>query len=80
MQVVCVWAKEAKYGTELADVRIDGGALTAAGVAIGADPEPYRLDYHLTTGDRFVTARLVVRTVGKDWRRSLDLERGAAGE
>jgi hypothetical protein len=80
MHVVRVWAKEAKYGTELADVRVGAGTLTAAGVAIGADPEPYRLDYQLTTGDGFVTVRLVVRTEGNGWRRVLDLGRAASGE
>jgi hypothetical protein len=80
MHIVRVWTKEAKYGTELADVRIDGVALTAGGVAIGADPEPYRLDYQLTTGDRFVTVQLVARTEGKDWRRTLDLKRAASGD
>jgi len=79
MHIVRVWTKEAKYGTELADVRIDGGTLAASGVAICADPEPYRLDYHLITGDEFVTLRLVVRAEGKSWRRTLDLERAASG-
>jgi hypothetical protein len=79
MQTVRVWVKEERHGAELAHVRIDGGTLTAVGVAIGADPEPYRLDYHLTTGDEFVTARLLVRTEGRDWRRTLDLERAASG-
>lgn len=80
MHIVRVWAKEAKYGTELADVRIDAGTLTAVGVAIGADPEPYRLDYRLTTGDAFVTARLVVQTEGKRWHRALTLDRASSGE
>jgi hypothetical protein len=75
-----VWAKERPFGTELADVTIQDGMLSATGVAIGTDPEPYRLDYQLTTVEGYVTARLLVRTQGKRWRRALDLKRIASGE
>ncbi len=75
-----VWAKEEPFGTELADVSIGGGVLSATGVAIGTGPAPYRLDYRLTTADGYVTARLVVRVQGQGWRRVLELERAAAGK
>jgi hypothetical protein len=74
-----VWAKELPFGTELADIHLDGGVLSATGVAIGTAPMPYRLDYQLTTVDRYVTARLVVRAEGRGWRRTLDLGREASG-
>jgi hypothetical protein len=60
-------------------VSLGGGVLSATGVAIGTDPVPYRLDYQLTTVDRYVTARLVVRAQGQGWRRALELERAVPG-
>ncbi len=77
--LVRVWAKEQPFGTELADVRIGGGSLSATGVAIGTDPVPYRLEYELSTVDQYVTARLVVRAQGHGWCRALHLERARSG-
>src|SRR5919198_4391118 len=37
------------------------------------------LDNQLTTGPRYVTARLVVRARGQGWHRALDLERETTG-
>jgi hypothetical protein len=75
-----VWAKERPFGAELADATVGHGMLSATGVAIGTDPMPYRLDYQLTTFDRYATARLVVRASGQGWRRGLELERAASGQ
>ncbi|MBW8483485.1 putative glycolipid-binding domain-containing protein [Actinomadura parmotrematis] len=71
-----VWVKE--RGAELAEVTLSEGRLAAAGSAIGGGDVPYLLEYELTTGDRYITARLLVRTHGEDeaagpWRRSLEL-------
>ncbi len=74
-----VWAKERPFGTELADVCIGGGRLSASGLAIGTDPVPYRLDYQLSTGDRYVTARLTARAQGHGWHRLLELVRADTG-
>jgi hypothetical protein len=41
---------------------------------------PYRLDYELTTSDRYVTSRLVITTQGQGWRRALELHRATSGE
>ncbi|MFC5750104.1 putative glycolipid-binding domain-containing protein [Actinomadura rugatobispora] len=78
-----VWVKP--EGAELAEVEISAGRLTASGTAIGGDPLPYRLEYELTTGDRYVTARLLVEAHGTDpatgpWRRSLELVNRPEGE
>lgn len=51
----------------------------ATGVAVSADPLPYRLEFRLSTRDPFVTSRLVVRTRGHDWDRRLDLRRERDG-
>jgi uncharacterized protein len=77
--MITVWSKDQPFGTELADVTIRGGRLSAAGVAIGVDPVAYRLEYELTTADQYVTARLVVRAGGHGWRRMLELERATSG-
>ncbi|WP_439331501.1 putative glycolipid-binding domain-containing protein [Nonomuraea candida] len=71
------WVKDG--GAEYAHVRFEGTRLTATGLAIGADPEPYRLEYDLATGDDYVTRRLRVTTAGAGWRRSLDLVRHDGG-
>jgi hypothetical protein len=73
------WIKEQRYGLEFVDVRLSRQRLAAAGVAIGAEPLPYRLDYRLETHRGFVTARLRVRTRGEGWQRTLDLRRSPAG-
>ena len=74
-----VWAKDEPFGAELAELTLDRGTLWATGVAVGSEPCPYRLDYQLTTSQRYVTAELVVRTAGPNWRRRLVLERAASG-
>ncbi|GAA3068730.1 putative glycolipid-binding domain-containing protein [Streptosporangium carneum] len=71
-----VWMKD--EGAEYAEVNL-GTELTAVGVAIGTDPEPYRLEYTLRTLPGYVTELLSVRVHGADWHRALDLRRSAHG-
>jgi len=71
-----VWMKPG--GSELAEVELLDGRLTARGIAIGSDPVPYRLEYELLTVGDYVTSRLQVRAAGHDathgpWSRSLTL-------
>ncbi|GAA2576575.1 putative glycolipid-binding domain-containing protein [Actinomadura fulvescens] len=73
-----VWVKP--EGAELAEVDLGEGRLRATGSAIGGDPLPYRLEYELTTGERWVTARLLVEASGDGWRRSLELVNRPEGE
>jgi uncharacterized protein len=77
-----MWVKP--EGAEIADVELTAGRLAARGTAIGGDPLPYRLEYELTTGERYVTARLLVEAHGTDesgpWRRSLELINRPEGE
>ena len=49
------WVKTAGTGLEFVDLEIDEGRMTAAGVAIGSDPLPYRLDYSFATRSRFIS-------------------------
>lgn len=74
------WVKTAGPGLEFAEVEIDDRRMRAAGVAIGSDPLPYRLDYSLATRSRFVTKRIEVETRGQGWSRALRLKRDRAGE
>ncbi|WP_242901709.1 putative glycolipid-binding domain-containing protein [Actinomadura terrae] len=78
-----VWVKP--EGAELAEAELGQGRMAATGTAVGGDPLPYRLEYELTTGDRYVTARLAVRARGVDartgpWRRWLELVNRPEGE
>ncbi|GAA1557574.1 putative glycolipid-binding domain-containing protein [Actinomadura kijaniata] len=78
-----VWVKP--EGAELVEVEVGGGRLVASGAAVGGGAVPYRLEYELTTGDRFVTARLLVQAHGVDggtgpWRRWLELVNRPEGE
>jgi hypothetical protein len=71
------WIKEG--GAEFADVLIAGERLTATGVAIGADPIGYRLDYKLETDYGFTTLGLLITARGTGWSRTLDLRRNRRG-
>jgi len=73
------WAKDDPFGVEFAEVTLMPSYLRAVGVAIGARPIPYRLDYTLETTSGFVTSRLQVSSRGEGWRRTLDLRRDAVG-
>jgi hypothetical protein len=79
MGIMRVWAKDQPFGAELADVTLSGTMLAASGFGIGTEPAPYRVEYQLATADLYVTTRLVVRTEGPGWRRTLVLERAASG-
>lgn len=71
------WTKPA--GAEFATVEIGNGSLRASGVAVGAEPLPYHLDYSLVCKDAFATRQLSVRAFGEGWRRNLDLSRDGSG-
>jgi hypothetical protein len=71
------WIKE--RGAEFAEVSLGATYLRAAGVAVGAAPRPYRLDYELDCADGFVTRRLLARTQGAGWSRRLLLSRDPMG-
>ena len=74
-----VWDKADRYGTEYADVSLEGDRMSATGTAIGWDPLAYVMEYDLATGVDWVTSRLRVRSRGAGWHRSLDLRRSADG-
>jgi uncharacterized protein len=53
-----IWRGLDEWRAETSHVRIDDDRLTATGTQLGVSPEPYRLDYALRTGPRFVTETL----------------------
>jgi hypothetical protein len=71
-----VWRGLEEWLAEAAEVGLRADRLEARGTQLGAEPHPYRVDYELTTGARWVTERLRVEAGG----RSLDLRRSGAGE
>ena len=73
------WSKDDPIGAEFARVRLLADRMCAAGVAIGSDPEPYRLDYELTTATGFLTTQLAVKAVGERWERRIELARLDSG-
>jgi uncharacterized protein len=73
------WRGMEEWLAEHARVELRPDGLLAVGVQLGAQPEPYRLDYHLDVPSDWVTRRLEVEASGADWRRRIVLERDAAG-
>ncbi len=45
--------------------------MKSLALQVGAEPEPYRLRYELTTGTGFVPERLRVEAEGEGWQRSM---------
>ena len=58
MERLLIWRGLDEWRAETTHVRIDGDRLTATGTQFGVVPEPYRVDYTLRTGPRFVTETL----------------------
>lgn len=79
MNRAVIWAKPDPLGMEFADIAFHRDHLSAAGVAIGSAPVPYRLEYELETSAGFLTTRLRVSAIGQGWSRDLDLRRDPAG-
>ena len=58
MERLVIWRGVEEWLAEAAYVRIEDGRLSAHGTQLGAEPDPYRLDYSLRTGPDFVTETL----------------------
>ena len=67
-------ARLEEWLAEECEVTLDGDRLRARR-QLGAEPEPYRVDYELTTGADWVTEPALVGCDG----RELDLRRAADG-
>jgi uncharacterized protein len=73
------WAKADPLGAEFAEIQLEPKRLRATGVAVGSDPEPYRLSFEMQTRDEYVTDRATVETRGAGWTRHLKIQRSPAG-
>ena len=74
-----VWRGLEEWLAESAEVQLGERRLTASGVQLGGEPHPYRLDYELTTGDDWVTERLVLEARDHGGERRLELRREPGG-
>jgi uncharacterized protein len=73
-----VWSGVEEWLTESASVDLDGAGLTAAGIQLGAEPAPFRVDYRLEAPD-FVTRELELTSTAEGWRRHLLLRHDGSG-
>jgi uncharacterized protein len=74
-----VWRGLDAWRAECAYVRVEEGRLSAHGTQLGIDPEPYRLDYRLTTGPELITEALELSLLRGSRLRRLLLERASDG-
>jgi hypothetical protein len=73
------WTKADPPGAEFAVIQIEPTRLSTRGIAIGSDPEPYRLSFELQTREQYITDRAVIETQGAGWTRHLEIQRSPAG-
>jgi uncharacterized protein len=66
-----LWRGLDEWRAEAAHIRLDGDRLTAHGTQLGLAPQPYRLDYRVTTGGAFVAERLEVSVLADRGLRRL---------
>src|SRR5919109_1147753 len=74
-----IWTGVEEWLTETASVELSDGSWRASGTQLGAEPEPYRVDYRLDCSDRFLTRELAAVATGAGWRRELRLRHDGAG-
>jgi uncharacterized protein len=74
-----VWRGLEEWLAEAAVISVDSDSLSARGTQLGAEPEPYRVDYELTTGGGFVSQRLWLAARSAGSERRLELVRGSDG-
>src|SRR3954447_20877946 len=74
-----LWRGVDTWRAEAATIELTGEGLIATGTQLGADPEPYRLDYRLDASAGHVTRSIVVVARGDGWRRELQLPRDSEG-
>jgi hypothetical protein len=73
------WRGVEEWLAEHAQVDLDDDGVLATGVQLGADPEPYLVEYRLDVPSGWITRRLDVEASGAGWRRSLTLEHDGHG-
>jgi Protein of unknown function (DUF1089). len=79
MSRAVTWQGVEEWLAEHAQIDLWDDGVAASGVQLGAEPQPYRLDYHLDAPREWITRRLEVDASGGGWRRTLVLEHDGAG-
>ena len=79
MSLAVTWRGVEEWLAEHARVDFDDTGMSAAGVQLGAEPDPYRVDYDLEAPSDWITRRLEVDAWGDGWRRAMVLEHDGAG-
>jgi len=74
-----VWRGVEEWLTETAVVELADNGLRAVGTQLGADPDPYRVDYRLEAPDDYVTSELELTATAESWRRRLLLRHDGSG-
>ena len=73
-----VWTGVEEWLTESAAVDLGGDGMSATGTQLGAEPDPFRVDYRLEAPD-FFTRELELTATAEGWRRHLLLRHDGAG-
>ncbi|MGH8898453.1 MAG: putative glycolipid-binding domain-containing protein [Egibacteraceae bacterium] len=79
MRRLLLWRGLDSWRAEVAQVDLVPDGVSASGTQLGVDPVPYRLDYRLEAGERFITRWLEVEVTGAGWARRLDLRHDGEG-
>jgi uncharacterized protein len=74
-----VWSGVEEWLTETAEVELGDDGLRAIGFQLGAEPDPFRVDYRLEAPDRYVTKELELTATAQGWRRHLLLRHDGSG-
>ncbi|QNE22778.1 putative glycolipid-binding domain-containing protein [Kribbella qitaiheensis] len=74
-----LWSGTDSWRAEAVQLELGEDRLSATGTQLGIDPLPYRVDYELETGARWVTRRLHLTAAGEGWIRRLELGSDGSG-
>ncbi len=74
-----VWSGVEEWLTETAEVELSDDGLRAIGFQLGAEPDPFRVDYRLEAPDRYVTKELELTATAQGWRRHVLLRHDGSG-
>jgi uncharacterized protein len=74
-----VWSGVEEWLTETAEVELGDDGLRTIGFQLGAEPDPFRVDYRLEAPDRYVTKELELTATAQGWRRHVLLRHDGSG-
>jgi uncharacterized protein len=74
-----LWTGVEEWLTESTSVELGEDGLRASGIQLGAEPEPFRVDYRLEAPERYVTSELELTATAEGWSRHLLLTHDRSG-